>query len=191
MDAKPSTSAPPSSSVLFARGLIARLAIWTTLRVAVQENWGGPDAATKRTWLAGVIVDQFEEQVPEPDDQYIEEMLLQVMADEFEASVEDGSAESVAVDIVHIWDETKVGKQDLVLKFEALAEKAKGKKANVQEKIVSDDEDEDWESGDEVDGDDSDEAPQLVAAENHQPRESREPELDEDGFTLVKGKGRR
>lgn len=190
MDAKPSTSAPPSSSVLFARGVIARLAIWTTLRVAVQENWGGPDAAAKRTWLAGVIVDQFEEQVPEPDDQYIEEMLLQVMADEYEASVEDGSAEDVAVDIVRLWDETKVGKQDLVLKFEALAEKAKGKKANVQEKVVSDDEDEDWESGDDEDGADSDEAPQLLVVE-HQPRESREPEVDEDGFTLVKGKGRR
>ncbi|KAF5334153.1 hypothetical protein D9758_014823 [Tetrapyrgos nigripes] len=185
---------PRPSSVLFARGVIARLAIWSTLRVAVLENWGGPGAAEKRTWLTGIIVDAFEEQSPVPDDQYIEELLLQVMQDEYEVSVEDGSAESVAVDIVRIWEEASSGKQDLVLKFEDLAEKLKDKKPVVEQQVVggeevegedeNDDEDEDESSEDGMDEDEP--VPQLM----ERPKRS-EPEVDEDGFTLVKGKGRK
>ncbi|KAF9457215.1 Pre-rRNA-processing protein TSR2-domain-containing protein [Collybia nuda] len=183
-------SAPPLSSVLFARGVIARLAVWTILRIAVQEGWGGHGALEKRTWLASVIVDAFEEQVPTPDDQYIEELLLQVMADEFEAVLEDGSAESVAKDIVQIWDETRVGKQDAVQKFEEIAETMKGKKVDAQ--IAPANEDDEWEDDDsEADsGDDEgdEEAPQLLKPQDSTPK--NEPEVDDDGFTLVKGKGK-
>jgi pre-rRNA-processing protein TSR2 len=192
MNHSQTSTAPPPSSVLFARGVIARLAIWTTLRIAVQENWGGPNAGAKRTWLASVIVDAFEEEIPTPDDQYIEELLLQVMSDEFETVIEDGSTESVSQDIVKIWDETRVGRQDLVLKFEDLAERTKGKKPNAQEKVISDDE-ADWEGDGDDDDDheeDGDEAPPLV--EREIPRSTpKESEVDVDGFTLVKGKSRR
>lgn len=187
MDTSSQTSAPPASSVLFARGVIARLAIWTTLRVAVQENWGGPDAAAKRTWLASVIVDAFEEQTPTPDDQYVEEMILQIMEDEFEAIVEDESSESVAQDIVRLWGETRVGTQDLVLKFEELADGLKGKKTAVQVQVA--DGEEEWSDEDGDEDEDDEEAPQLL--EHHIPKAPKEPEVDEDGFTLVKGKGRR
>ena len=61
----------PASLVAFARGVIARLAVWPVLRLAVQENWGGPKAEDKRTWLAPEIVDAFETQDPLPDDQYV------------------------------------------------------------------------------------------------------------------------
>ena len=179
---------PPTSSVLFARGVIARLAIWATLRIAVNENWGGPGASSKRTWLASVIVDAFEEQTPTPDDQYIEELLLQVMSDEFEAVIEDGSAEAVAVDIVRLWDETQNGKGELVVKFEELAEKVGGRMPNVQEQVVSDDDD--WDDEDDEDEGDEEEAPPLV--ERPVSRQlTKKPEIDEDGFTMVKGKVRR
>ena len=176
---------PPASSVLFARGVIARLAIWATLRIAVKENWGGPDSSSKRTWLASVIVDAFEEQTPTPDGQYIEELLLQVMSDEFETLLEDGSAEAVAEDIVRLWDETQIGKGDLVVKFEELAEKVGGRMPNVQEQVVSDDDDWDDEINEEEEGD-GEEAPRLVERPV-----SKQPEIDEDGFTMVKGKARR
>ncbi|KAF5374220.1 hypothetical protein D9758_004665 [Tetrapyrgos nigripes] len=103
-----------SSLILFARGVIARLAIWPVFRVAVQENWGGAGAAEKRTWLAGIIVDTFEQR-SSPDGRYVEEMLLQVMQDEYDTNIEDGSAELVAVDIVKLWGDTCEGKQELVL----------------------------------------------------------------------------
>ncbi|KAG6812231.1 hypothetical protein H0H92_003771 [Tricholoma furcatifolium] len=184
------STAPPPSSVLFARGVISRLAVWSTLRIAVQESWGGPGAAEKRTWLASVIVDTFEEQSQTPDDQYIEELLLQVMSDEYDVTIEDGSAESVAQDIVRMWDETRVGNADTVTKFEQVAQNLKGKK--VEAEVHEDGEDSDeWEDEDGGDmNEDEDEVPQLIPAPQPQTRD--EPEVDEDGFTLVKrGKGRR
>ncbi len=191
MDTSENALAPTPSSILFARGVIARLAIWTTLRIAIQENWGGPHGAAKRTWLASAIVDAFQEQSEQPpDDQYIEEMLLQVMADEFDTIVEDGSAESVAEDVVMLWGETQAGKTELLLKFEELAEKTKGKRPNAQEKFFSDDEadDGDWEDEDDEEGDT--EAPQLLDR-SESLTFPREPQVDEDGFTLVQSKKRK
>ncbi|KAJ3565507.1 hypothetical protein NP233_g7587 [Leucocoprinus birnbaumii] len=134
-------TAPTPQTILFARGVIARLAIWSTLRIAVQENWGGPDAKRKPSWIASTIVDSFEEEAEQPDEQYIEEMLLQIMADEFEAVLEDDSAASVAKDIVRMYLETREGKDETVLKFEGLADKIKGRKIEVKENVESDDED--------------------------------------------------
>lgn len=188
-----SATAPvASSAVLFARGVIARLSIWPVLRVALQESWGASAGADKRTLLASEIVDAFD-QAELPDDEYIEDVLLQIMEEEFEVAIEDGSAENVAKDIVRIYDDVKNGKTDSVQKFEELAEKAKGKhmEVNVQ-KVESDEEDgedDDDESGDEdveMDG----EVPQLMQPASELVRRREEPEVDEDGFTLVKSKGK-
>jgi pre-rRNA-processing protein TSR2 len=185
--------APPPSSVLFARGVVARLAVWSTLRIAVQEGWGGHGASEKRTWLASVIVDAFEETNPTPDDQYIEELLLQIMADEFDVGIEDGSAGSVASDIVRIWEETEIGKQELVLKFEGLADGLKGKKVVAQEIPANENDEDDWEDNDSdedvdmSDENDGEDAPQLLPENS---THGKAPEVDEDGFTLVKGKGK-
>ncbi|KAJ6615471.1 Pre-rRNA-processing protein TSR2-domain-containing protein [Mycena sp. CBHHK59/15] len=185
MDTSAPPTAPPPSSVLFARGVIARLAAWDTLRLAVQEGWGGPGAAQKRTWLASVIVDAFEETVPTPDDQYVEEILVQVLADEFDTDLEDGSAEPVALDIVRLWDEARVGRDELVVKFEGRAERVRGQRAVAQQVPGADAEE--WEDDDEDDSgmEEEEQVPQLM-----EPRPRDEPEIDEDGFTVVKGKGR-
>ncbi|KAF5363367.1 hypothetical protein D9756_001055 [Leucocoprinus leucothites] len=113
------------------------------------------------------------------------------MADEFEAVLEDDSAASVAKDIVRMWLETREGKDDTVQKFEALADKIKGKKIEVKENVESDDDDgEDEENGEDLIDDDDEEAPQLI--EHQIPPSSQKNELvvDEDGFTLVQGKGK-
>jgi pre-rRNA-processing protein TSR2 len=177
--------------VLFARGVIARLAVWSTLRIAVQENWGGPDAKQKPTWIASTIVDSFQEEAEQPDEQYIEEMLLQIMTDEFEAVLEDDSAVSVAKDIVRMWLETKEGEDDTVRKYEELAEKIKGKKIEVKETVDSDDDEwEDDEDGEDYIDENEEEVPQLI---EHQatPRHKDEPVVDDEGFMLVQGKGKR
>ncbi|KAI0726846.1 Pre-rRNA-processing protein TSR2-domain-containing protein [Fomitopsis betulina] len=181
-------SAPPLTSVLFARGVIARLTIWPALRVAVAENWGGSAGAEKRTWLASELVDAFERENPPPDVTYVEDMLLQVMEDEFETVLEDSSAEAVAKDIVTMWDAVQGGDSELVAKFEMHEEKTKGKKIQVEEAAGDED---DWsdESGSD-DGDDGDDAPMLVDSQQTKTHK-QEPEVDEDGFTVVKGKGTR
>ncbi|KDQ65166.1 hypothetical protein JAAARDRAFT_28807 [Jaapia argillacea MUCL 33604] len=183
-------STPSLKSVLFARGILARLSTWPALRLAIAESWGGPQSSQKRSWLASVILDAFEDDSqPTPDAIYVEEMLLQVMEDEFDCVLEDGSAEGVAKDIVKVWDQLGFGGgEEMVKKLEGEAEKTKGKKIEVEEGVASDDED--WE--DDESGEDEDEVPMLI--DDGKPVATRppkaEPEIDEDGFTMVKRKGR-
>lgn len=158
------------------------------MRVAIEQSWGGPESAAKRTWLASVIVDAFEEEDPKPDISYVELTLLQVMEDEFETVLEDGSAEVVAKDIVQLWVDVQQGGDSRVKEFEEQADKLKGKKVQAEE-VAGDNSDWEDESGDDSEGDESDDAPMLIESEESQTK--HQPEFDEDGFTIVKGKGTR
>ncbi|KAG1729090.1 Pre-rRNA-processing protein TSR2-domain-containing protein [Suillus paluster] len=204
-----SDEVPSPTSILFARGLLARLALWPALRIAVHQNWGGPQSAQKQRWLAGVITDEFEASLPplstsfttlnsapihpshtlpEPDTEYIEAMLLQIMDDEFEVALEDGSAFDVARDAVRLWGDAKEGRDGYVKDLEMQAERMKGKMPQYEVDAGSGS---DWEDsdGDEdesgSDGEDygNDVVPQLL---NHA---KEVPDTDEDGFTIVKRKG--
>lgn len=187
--ASAATSNPPAlASVLFARGVIARLAIWPALRIAVEQGWGGSESAEKRTWIASVIVDSFEEEDPKPDVSYVEMQLLQIMEDEFDTVLEDGSAEAVAKDVVRMWTDIQSGVDGLVKHFEEQAEKLKGKKIEVEE-VAGDNSDWEDESEEGESGDEEDDAPMLIDTQP-QPNPRPGPEVDEDGFTMVKGKGK-
>ncbi|KAH9989395.1 Pre-rRNA-processing protein TSR2-domain-containing protein, partial [Russula compacta] len=176
---------PNPALVLFARGVIARLELWPALRIAVEQNWGGPSSREKRRWLASEMVDA----TKPPDAEYIALMLAQVLEDEFDASFEDGSVEVVARDIVALWG----AGEDVVREWERKAEGARGKRVDVQEVVDDEDEDGDedeWEDEGGEGEDDHDVAPQLMpaAAEVQRPAKPN-PTTDEDGFTLVQ-KGR-
>lgn len=187
------TSPPPPPNpalILFARGVIARLEQWPALRIAVEQGWGGPESRAKQRWLVSELVDAFDDQQqqqPTPDAEYVALMLAQVLEDEFGASVEDGSVEAVAADVVALWG----AGEDAVREWERKAEGARAKRVDVREEVVDGDDDDDegeWEDEEE----DEDEAPQLLrAAGDSQQRPSKpEPVVDDDGFTLVQ-KGRR
>jgi len=177
-----SNQSPSSTSLSFAKGVIARLALWPALRIAVQNGWGGPDSTRKPTWMASVIVDTFEEQSAPPDPEYIEEMLLQIMDDEFETVIEDASAESVAKDITKLWKDIHLGDLAGVQHLEQQADTISSRPIVAQAgppgglDTDSDEEEGDWVSDDDG-GNGSDHAPDL------QP-----PEVDEDGFTTVRSR---
>ena len=174
-------SPPPSAFLSFAKGVVARLALWPALQIAVQNGWGGPDSAQKRTWIASVIVDTFEQPTP-PDAEYIEEMLLQIMDDEFETIVEDGSSESVAKDITNLWKDIHLGDLTGLLRLEQQANAVSNRPILAQAgppgglDTDSGEEEGDWESDNE-DGYGSDRVQDI------QPTE-----VEEDGFTTVKGR---
>jgi pre-rRNA-processing protein TSR2 len=182
---------PKAGIILFARGVMAILETWPALKLAVEESWGGPDGADKRRWMAGEIVDAFETPSKDgiPDAEYIEDMLLQVMSDEFDTNLEDGSAERVGKDIVKLWNDihVKMTGEEEVTRLEAAANKQKGKKVAAKVEVNSDDE-VDGDSEEEEWTEDEDEVPRLI---EHQPKEPEQPEVDEDGFTTVKRKGKR
>lgn len=186
-------SDPSPLLILFARGVIARLATWSTLTIAVSSSWGGPSSSAKRTWLASEIVDAFEKSWQDGEDEiWVEEMLLQVMEDEFNTGIEDDSAMEVAKDIVKLWQllsqpsHAQEG-QKMIDELSDRADKLRGKKIDmqIQDETLHEDEDGDWtdEDDDDLNGS-GDEVPQLVPHKH-------EPVIDEDGFTLVQGKSKK
>lgn len=132
---------------------------------------------------------------PDADVEYVEEFLLQIMNDEFDVNVEDGSSEEIAAKVV--------GLRKLILQgnFTRVDEmyrqwqerQTKGGTTRIDFQVVEkgeDDDDTDWDS-DDIEGEDvdvdMDEAPALVRP----PKEKVQPKVDDDGFTEVVGKKRR
>ncbi|KAB2571233.1 putative pre-rrna processing protein [Lasiodiplodia theobromae] len=185
---------PEFKSERFGHGIWFALQAWPALTVAIQSQFGGPDGADKRDWLAGAITEIFEND-PETDQLDIETVLLQVMEDEFEVRLEDDSEVAVAATIVKIKNEISNNVFETVDAMEHRWRKRRGKGPNLanvevvqegtQDASGSDDDDDDYEDDDDMD---MGEAPQLVPAP---PKEKVEPEVDEDGFTKVVGKKRR
>ena len=189
----PAPAPPNPSLILFARGVIARLELWPALRIAVEQNWGGPSSRDKRRWLASSIVDAFDDDnnnnASTPDAEYVALMLAQVLEDEFDASFEDGSVEGVAADIVALWG----AGEDVVQQWERKAEGVRGKKVDVREVRGEEDGDENGDEDEDAweDEESDEETPQLMPAAAEVQRLAKpQPVTDEDGFTLVQ-KGRR
>jgi len=173
--------------VLFARGVIALLHTWPALRLAVQESWGGPQSAEKRTWLASNLVDAFEN---EPlDEEQVEHLLLDAMVDEFEAEIDDGSSYHVAQNIVRIWKAACDADAEEIGKLEAAADQLGKKQISTQQQVGNgDDEWSDEESASD-DGESSHDAPQAIPPSPSSER--TQPVIDEDGFQLVQKGGKR
>jgi pre-rRNA-processing protein TSR2 len=214
--ASSSTQQSAPTIVLFARGVIALLDLWPALTIAVREEWGGSESLEKKTWIASTLIDEFESRAPvvasssDPNSSIIDpksaedppldqdeigDLLNQMMSDEFDANIEDGSIDLVSGDIVKLWKDLVrpgvITPEEVVGALERKAAEIRGKGVQAQKggDLVEVDEDDDSASGSESgeDGMDVDEAPQLVPRE----KEKEEPVVDEDGFTLVQSKGRK
>lgn len=172
------------------------LSTWPALTHSVQNSWGGPDSSEKRDWFAGAISDLLSS-TPDADVEYVEEFLLQVMNDEFDVNVEDGSGEEVAAKIVGLRKLTLQGNFTMVDEMHQRWQErqSRGGSVKINFQLVDRDDDEnetEWDSDDveeEDDGGDVEmgEAPALVKI----PKEKVQPKVDDEGFTEVMGKKRR
>lgn len=165
------------------------LATWPALTLAVQNSWGGPQSAEKRDWFAGAISELIES-TPDADVEYVEEFLLQVMNDEFEIHIDDGSGEEIAAKIVGLRRLTLQGNFTMVDEmFVRWQERQSRGEGTVQFRHVErgeDDDETDWDSDDKEDGSadedvEMEQAPPLVKV----PREKVQPRVDDDGFIEV------
>lgn len=184
---------------------------WPALTLAIHNSWGGSSQVShdKRDWFAGAVSELLTSTPPQlADVSDLEEVLLQVMVDEFEVVVDDGSAEETARDI---WTGvTKLFSGDvselnaMYAKWQERQNKTGGKEV-VSGIVRGEDkeaDDTDWDESEEdeeewngfadqpTNGDiDMDEAPPLVDASKPKPK--AEPEVDEEGFTKVVSKKKR
>jgi pre-rRNA-processing protein TSR2 len=117
------------------------------------------------------------------------------MVDEFEVNVDDDSGTEVATNILKARLGCAIGQFDEVAALRTRWTNRKGTKVDQMFKKAEDaDQDTDWESDDSDDDDegasgadvDMEEAPALVPA----PKQKEEPQVDDDGFTMVTKKKR-
>lgn len=186
MDAQ-SSNGPPATDAASYLDLAITLTVnnWPALTLAVESNWGGPKSDDKRDWLCGAISEMLADR-PETDAEDLEDVLIQVMNDEFDVVVDDDTAADVAAQIMEMKDQAARGDfaaiQDMWEKWQKKSQQKSAASAMFKQVETKD---EDQETDDDVDDDaedvDMDDAPALVRA----PREKVEPEVDEDGFTTV------
>lgn len=186
---------PTTPAAYLDLGITLAIHNWPALTMAVQSNWGGPTAGDKRDWLCGAISDMVNER-PETDAEDLEDVLGQVMNDEFDVVVDDESTVPVAEKIMEVRAQVARGEFGPIQEmWEAWQKKSQQKANNAAaafKKVEAKDEDQetDAEEDDDEDGANGDvdmgDAPALVRA----PKEKAEPEVDEDGFTKVVGKKR-
>ncbi|BCS20554.1 pre-rRNA-processing TSR2 family protein [Aspergillus puulaauensis] len=194
---QPATTTPlpadQTASSYLDLGITLAINAWPSLTLAVTNNWGGPTSSDKRDWLCGAISEMIAER-SETDAEDLEDVLIQVMNDEFDVVVDDESAGQVADRIMEIRTMVERGEFGAVKEMWEEWERKRAQKGNGaavagfrrgedQENETDDDADDDEEEGDV----DMGEAPALVRT----PRERTEPEIDEDGFTKVVGKKKR
>lgn len=179
-------------------GITLALNAWPALTLAVQSSWGGQNSSDKRDWLCGAISDIISTR-PETDSYDIEDILVQVMTDEFDVAVDDGSAGVVADQIMTLKGQVEVGNYEDVDRMwaeykERMERKGVEQQQAMFKRVETRDEDQETDGDDDDDDDEEDEdeemgdAPALVS---RPPRERVEPEVDEDGFTKVVGKKKR
>ncbi|TGZ84211.1 hypothetical protein EX30DRAFT_338757 [Ascodesmis nigricans] len=167
------------------QGVALILNNWRALTDAVSCQWGGPDSADKRDWLCGTVADLFVER-PETDTEDVEDVLLQVMADEFEVNLEDDSAYLVAQTVMKLKDQIAIGNFADVDEMQRLWEE-RGTRRSGPAPVVQEIEEEAGSSEDEDEDTEMQDAPTAPA----EPRQRIEPVVDEDGFELVQKRGGR
>ncbi|CAO3657875.1 unnamed protein product [Umbelopsis vinacea] len=176
----------------FTEGLTYVLQSWSALKLAVEQEWGGPDSVAKRDWMAETLVEYFGANAKKLDEFDVEDILVQIMSDEFHTDLEDGSAYAVSKHLVTMFNQCIHGDHSEVAR---LREKAASRTYQPAGQSANNDEDSD--SNDEDDGsedaeDDAEDEDAMDVEETSAPPEPQGPIIDEDGFELVtKGRRRR
>ncbi|KAI1315519.1 hypothetical protein EDD11_000700 [Mortierella claussenii] len=189
-------AAPHPNQVAFKEGVEYLFHSWTALKLAVDGEWGGHDSVEKRDWFIDTIVDYFSRNGKNVDTFDLEDILIQIMNDEFSIMLEDHSEQHIAKVLEQLFLECTHGKYDLVQTLKQDSQKVSGALKGSKSQKNGDDDDED-DSSDEEDAEDNGTSGDMdveMEAESSGAsarREKVEPIIDEDGFETVVKKGRR
>nr|XP_021404278.1 pre-rRNA-processing protein TSR2 homolog [Lonchura striata domestica] len=90
---------------LFAEGVRAVLGGWAALQLAVAQGFGGPQGPEKAAWLSSALLDFFTQNA-DLEQEEVEDFLAEVMDNEFDTVVEDGSLQQVGSQYGPVWTST-------------------------------------------------------------------------------------
>ncbi|RUS20418.1 Pre-rRNA-processing protein TSR2-domain-containing protein [Endogone sp. FLAS-F59071] len=181
------------NQVAFTDGVSCIFRAWTALKLAVDLDWGGPDSAEKRAWFVDIVVEQFQQKGKKLDAFELEDILSQIMQDEFSVTLEDDSAYAVSQHIVKIYNECIQGDYTSVNALRDMAS-SKAPEASRAANDDSDGGDDDEEEEGEGNGNDRGEGPSTIDGDVMDVDADTAPSvpiIDEDGFELVARSSRR
>lgn len=102
------------NKVNFIEGLRLLMSNWSTLRLAVVEEWGGHESQAKADWLIDALVEHFDERGKKVEQEELEDVLLDVMAREFNVMLEDQSERGLASQILVLFQQSVQGQTALL-----------------------------------------------------------------------------
>lgn len=103
----------------FIEGLSLLLSAWPVLRTAVREEWGGHESAEKAEWLVRALTEHFDERGHKLEQEELEDILLDVMAREFNVLLEDQSERTLADQMIVLFRQSVKGQVELLNKLRA------------------------------------------------------------------------
>ncbi|KIX03996.1 uncharacterized protein Z518_07549 [Rhinocladiella mackenziei CBS 650.93] len=180
---------------------------WPALTLAIQNAWGGSLQVSndKRDWFAGAVSELLTSNPPQlADVGDLEEVLLQVMLDEFEVVVDDGSAEDTArgiwSGITQLNSGDVTGLNQMYLKWQEKQKKGGKEVVGIVRGEDKEAEDTDWDDDDSNEEQEWNGFPDHPDIEMHEapplfdsskPKQKIQSEVDEDGFTKIVNKKKR
>lgn len=98
----------------FIEGTKIIITTWAALRIAVQNEFGGPQSQEKADWLVDAIVEHFDAEGKSVEVEDLEDILLDVMAREFHVTLEDESELEVANLLFNLYRQCITGNTTLL-----------------------------------------------------------------------------
>ena len=175
--------------VKFTRAVHAVFGDWTALRLAVENEFAGSATRNRALALMQRVLDGLLASTTVHRDE-LEDLLDLALIDDFNIEAEDDSPKQVAEVLCMLHAEASRG---VSATADMLLERAAGKSSWVQvpppPRVRGDDDSSDEDIDDGAEGDHEGREPVSMDAEGTSSQ--RLPEVDEDGFQMVQGKGRR
>ncbi|XP_066500166.1 pre-rRNA-processing protein TSR2 homolog [Hoplias malabaricus] len=178
-----------SARALFGEGVRAVLHTWPVLQIAVDNGFGGVYSQQKANWMVEAVQQYFQEN-RDLEQEEVEDFLSELMNNEFDTVVDDGSLPQVAQKVCGMFLQCQQGKLDevreLIKKLDKSSGRAKATLVKTPEEEESDD-----------DGDDDDESMECdeavagasgnrAAVQEHQHPAAPATEEEDDGWTVVR-----
>ncbi|KAB1252885.1 Pre-rRNA-processing protein TSR2-like protein [Camelus dromedarius] len=111
--------AAEDSRALFGAGVRAALEAWPALQIAVENGFGGVHSQEKAEWLGGAVEEYFFRNADLELDE-VEDFLGELMTNEFDTVVEDGSLPQVSQQLQTMFHHFQRGDKDALKEMASL-----------------------------------------------------------------------
>ncbi|KAI8338562.1 Pre-rRNA-processing protein TSR2-domain-containing protein [Chlamydoabsidia padenii] len=176
------------NKVAFHEGVKHIFMNWTALKLAVEQDWGGVESVEKRDWMIELITDYFGKNGKKVDIDEIEDILNQIMSDEFHTLLEDDSGYLVAKHLVELFNQCINGNFTEVERLRQKSQTIQSATSSCAQQGGENDDDSESEGEENMNGMDDNDMDMDDNAESSNTAPPPPSGPDEDGWETVRNK---